>query len=120
MGSVEEVLSDQFQDDALRIVDEIADRSKIDSQRLLYVRGAAVSHSKPDDFRRAAAEYRELGDVAIFGYEDVAVRSGVEPKLRVAGALEAEKARLSTVWINVCKPGDQLVRQVVIEKQLHA
>lgn len=79
----------------------------------------AITGSNPNHFRRVAEEEAALMEIGIFGHDREAMLNRILPDRVIAGRAEIGVAHMLGVGVVVLQGGDESIRQVVIEEQLH-
>ncbi len=75
---------------------------------------------KPRSNRRFNLQHAEIVVINVFGHNGQLVNPRVFPDLPVVRTVESFSQNVRGPWKQICKETDQLRRQVLIEKQLHA
>ena len=88
-------------------------------QHAFYIVGSAVSQLDPDDLGRWTTKEAELMEVLILGNDGEALRSRVLPDRMIGCFLKTDTAHVFRVGKCVSQTPDQLVREIVVEQQLH-
>ena len=105
---------------SLQLLLEGDDDGKMISQEHLHSLGRAVSQMQPNHFRRVAQEEAAVAEVRVFGNDREAVRLCVIPNHHVIRFVQAEKEDMDRVREEIHQPPNQVRRQIVVKKQLHA
>ncbi len=103
-----------------RVLYEFGDQNGVMAQDGFDPLGSGIAAPEPDDFGRSPKEPAALCEIAVLGYDAVAVRFCVLPDLTVRRVIKIGAANMCRSGKEISQPHGQSMAQVLIEKKPHA